>query len=178
MTQNNFLSNEDALRRKAHLLLSYVLAKYDLDMLNNPIGEYWCPVIDMQEYENEQLHDALISFSALMRVNDDITGGFKAHKENNAEGVGTLNFKETTGPLSLREACNKIIHCTKYEWKLTYSKEHPIYPKYREELYNIENWQQYKKPMLLVEGELYDNPWTAEVNILKYILAFGFSTSH
>ncbi len=84
---DNFATNSDVLRRKGHTLLCYILSKYDLNILKDPYGGHRCPIIEMQEYEHEQLHDSLLSFSALMRVNDDISGGFEKHKKDNPKGA-------------------------------------------------------------------------------------------
>jgi hypothetical protein len=176
---NTLASNNDVLKRKSHTLLCYILAMYDFNMLKNPLDEHWCPVIEIQESEHDQLHDALVSFSAIMRVNDDLLKSFEKHKKGNPSGVGNITYgNDTTKPLTLREACNKIIHCRKYEWNLAYSNEHPIYPEYDNEMYNIEDWQKYKNPILNVQGKFHDKAWSAEIFILKYILAYGWSTEH
>ena len=157
--------------------MSYVLTMYDLEVLANPNQEYWCPVIEIQENEKDQVHDALISYAALMRVNDDLNNSFKIHEENSPSGVGTIEYNGTKKPLTLREACNKVIHASSYEWELSYSHDHPLYPLYSEDLYKVPAGKVYKRPILKLEGKLFDKPWIADVNFLMFVLFYSASNN-
>ncbi len=94
-----------------------------------------------------------------------------------SKGVGIITQNGEEKPLSLREACNKIIHCTKYKWNLAYSNEHPLYP-YPDVPNELEDWQKYKNPILELEGEYRGSDWNAKVFLLKYILAFSWSAQY
>jgi hypothetical protein len=71
-------------------------------------------------YEDQEIHQTLISIAAQLRMIDDILMQNSRTREFAETLVGRLN---ETGILSLREACNKIIHAREIEILLPTKRE-------------------------------------------------------
>ncbi len=177
METNTLETSLEVLQKKGYNLLSQVFTKYEFMLLKNPIGEYWCPIIAMQEDEDKHIFDSLVSFAAMMRVNDDLSGYSDKQLEHEPNGVGTLTKNGVSEPLSLREACNKIIHASTIEIRLDHLDTHPIYPKYEEELCDKDDWQKYKNPIISLIGSQHGNDWAAELNLLNYVTCYQLAAT-
>ena len=175
MKTNTLETSAEVLQKKGYELISLVFSKYELSLLKNPIDEYCCPVIQLQKDEDKHIFDSLISFAAMMRVNDDLSQYSDKHLEENPEGVGSITTKENKEPLSLREACNKIIHAKSVEFKLEYQEEHPLYPNYDGGLYSKEEWQKYKNPTITLHGDFNGSSWTAEIELINFVCCYPWA---
>ena len=91
---------------------------------------------------------------------------------NFPEGVGVLKPEgEKDKPLTIREACNKIIHAKVVKYDLAWSEENPIWGRwYKDQGRNVRN--KYKTPILQLEGTHQNGrKWEARVELVPFILA-------
>jgi hypothetical protein len=169
---NNLQATEEIMRNKAYELLCFVLAQYDFPILKNPIDEHWCPIIDIRNCEEHRLHEALVSFAALLRVNEDLSDAELQPANRNA--VGSVVSKGKSKQLTRKQACNKIIHSNEIRWDLNYADKHPIYEDiYSPELYDIPEGGKYRDPIIHLKGEYQKELWTAHISLLKLICEFN-----
>ena len=93
-------------------------------------------------YEDQEIHQTLISVAVQLRMIDDVLMQKRRGREF-AEGiVGRL---DEAGILSLREACNKIIHAREIEIQLP------------------------AKPQIVLHGRKGSQAWKAELDILDFV---------
>jgi hypothetical protein len=76
------------------------------------------PMDDFQQFEDEDISEWLLTLAAIARVTDDELGTLKNVEKNFPDGVGTLEEGGQETRLSIREACNKIIHAKKCDTNL------------------------------------------------------------
>ena len=93
-------------------------------------------------YENQEIHQRLISVAIQLRMIDDILMQNSRTREFAETTVGHLN---ETGSLSLREACNKIIHASEIEILLP------------------------AKPVIVLHGKKGSEAWKAEFDLLGFV---------
>ena len=131
------------------------------------------PIDDFLQYSDEEMSENLITLAAIARASDDELGVLKNIESNFPKGVGQLTPEgEKSRPLTIREACNKIIHAKVVEYDLAWSEENPIWDQwFKARGYEVKN--KYKTPALKLEGkhQQNDKKWVARVEIVPFILA-------
>lgn len=103
----------------------------------------------LQEAEEDEITRILLSVAITARVIDDLADGVFDFV---AEDCGTLEQANIKKPLSLREACNKIIHAT----KIRFDVEHNA------------SGQAYVTPYIYLYGNKNGVEWRATLDVLEF----------
>jgi hypothetical protein len=130
------------------------------------------PLDDFLQYSDEEMSENLVTLAAIARACDDELGTLKAIEPNFPKGVGILKLEgDKEKPLTIREACNKIIHVKVVKYDLVWSGENPIWGQwYKARGYEVSN--RYKNPALRLEGTHQNGKkWAARVELIPFILA-------
>ena len=108
-TRSGHLPNTGVLVLDLHRLLTMFLSSKTLaEMRTEEAGD---PIGWLQQYEEDELHRILLSTAIAARAIDDRDNNFlDEYKTTCGQLISDTRHPETVVPLSLREACNKIIH--------------------------------------------------------------------
>jgi hypothetical protein len=172
MFQQALYIHEETLQHHAYILLCQLLSMREIENLAYYPG---CndAVETLLAVGEPELNRNIMSLAALARANDDGRDGLKAHLVQNPGGVGTLTRNGKPEILSVREACNKIIHNTKVQLTFETTSEHPLYAEaYRAN--KIDDDRDYRVPYLEITGKSQGEggkPWSAQVDLIKWIFA-------
>ena len=161
----------DATSIKAgYRLLCSLFAAYDFPTFYRDDDQD--PLDSFLQYADEEMSENLVTLAAIARACDDELGILKEIEPNFPNGVGLLKSEgKADQPLTIREACNKIIHAKVVTYDFAWSKENPIWGKWFKDR-DIEDSNKYKTPALELEGEHQNgNKWSARVDLVPYILA-------
>jgi hypothetical protein len=119
--------------------------------------------------EMEQLRDELFmnlattlltEISIYVRIIDDkLEGQYTISDEEDAqcENCGTLTAKGTTSSLSMREACNKIIHAKQFEFFVSWLS-----------VYEVRRAISSFQPTVRFHGALGSSKWVADLDVQRY----------
>src|SRR5262245_33632 len=112
--------------KTGYRLLSSIFAAYDFPIFNRDSDPD--PLDELLQHADDEISDNLVTLAAKARGTDDELGILKGIELNFANGVGSLTPEgETAKPLTIREACNKIIHAKVVKYDLAWSEENPIW---------------------------------------------------
>jgi hypothetical protein len=156
--------------RTGYRLLSFLFAAYDFPIFtrdNDPD-----PLDTLLQYQDEELSENLIKLAAIARACDDELHILAGIEPNFPNGVGFLMHDGVAEqPLTIREACNKIIHAKVVNYDFAWSDENPIWGAwYRAHGYEVE--RRYKAPALQLEGMRQNREkWSARVELVPFIYA-------
>jgi hypothetical protein len=131
-------------------LLSIFLASKNFAELRSEHG--LDPISELQEPEFDEITRILISSAVIARIIDDRDDNFLL--ENNTECgwlIEDLTNEDIKIDLSLRQACNKIIHATKIGTDL-----------------EKENYKSYFNPFIYFYGKHGNKKWKACLDIIEY----------
>lgn len=151
-------------------LLSYIFAAYDFPVFNRDSDPD--PLDDLLQYLDEEISENLITLAAVARACDDELGILASIEPNFPNGVGSLSpMEEDSKPLTVREACNKIIHAKVVEYDLAWADENPIWGHwYKSQGHEVKN--KYKTPALKLKGANKNGKeWEARVELVPFIYA-------
>lgn len=161
----------DATSIKAgYRLLCSLFAAYDFPVFRRDDDPD--PLDDFLQYSDEDISENLIKLAAIARACDDELGILKNIEPNFPKGIGQLILEgEKSKPLTIREACNKIIHAKVVEYDFAWSEENPIWGQwFKAQGYEVKN--KYKTPALRLRGEHQNGKqWTARVELVPFVLA-------
>jgi hypothetical protein len=118
-------TTDESLIRFGHRFLSTVFAAYDFDLLRRDDDPD--PLDGFLRFEELDLTEALLALAAIARVSDDEVRTLDDVGAAFPAGVGQLQKGGGSKPLSVREACNKVIHATKVEYDLAWTTENPLW---------------------------------------------------
>ena len=134
----------------------------DIDVEDNKNAEppysgtrYWAHLAE--EVETRKIPRLLVSIATTLRVKTDDGGWWS----DNSNSVGTLSkgaLNHQPEVLSMREACNKIIHATKVHYDVE-----PI-----NDFEHIGNKFRYLNPMIYLYGENRGKKWKACLDIHSF----------
>ncbi|WKT61905.1 hypothetical protein Q2E61_06830 [Microbulbifer thermotolerans] len=97
-----------------HRLLTLFLASKSLsELIEDPSGERYDPILDIMEKERSEITRILLYLAILARVIDDREGRVFSSHDTDCGKLYTGADLSAINNLSLRDACNKIIHATK-----------------------------------------------------------------
>jgi hypothetical protein len=163
------LTTDTSLIKTGHRLLSCLFASYDYAVLRRDDDPD--PMDNFQQFEDEEISEWLLTLAAIARVTDDELGTLKNVEKNFPDGVGTLEEGGQESPLSIREACNKIIHAKKVQYEFGWTEENPIWGRwFRAQGYDVKG--KYKAPALLLEGTRQNGlTWKARVELVPFVIA-------
>ena len=160
---------KDSLKEKCWRLTSYVFAQYDNEELSHPWKENWCIFEnDLQEMFDTNFYKELIELAGLVRALMDVES-ITVEDDKFDISVGWLqNDGGEFKPLTYREACNKIIHASKYEVSLKYDTKHPL--DNGKSGYEKLEGDKFKNPIVTTIGSFKGGKkWTSKINFIKFI---------
>jgi hypothetical protein len=168
MRQAHFTTDE-SLVKAGHRFLSSVFAAYDFDLFRRDDDPD--PMDDFRRFEDEDQTEALLTLAAIARVTDDELKVLDGTKAAFPDGVGWLEeAPDQKAQLSVREACNKIIHADRVEYELAWSDENPLWAGwYRSQGHEVRG--RFKAPALMLEGARKKERWKARVELVPFVLA-------
>lgn len=146
--------NTETVILELHRLLAIFLSSRSFAELREGTGETWEPISHIQQWEDDEITRILLAVAITARVIDD-------REENKvfdkAGDCGTLSETGTNAnpdkPLTLREACNKIIHAQKV----------------RLDLSETEACQSYLNPIIYLYGQKMNGvKWKATLDIIEF----------
>ena len=145
--------NMDTAKLELHRLVAIFLAsKKFSELVEDPTGEHYDPILDIQERETDEITRILLYLSTLARIIDDRE---QRIFEVLATNCGYLYWEEDFSikkDLTLREACNKIIHATKIRVDIENNTQPP-----------------HLNPIMYFYGTtLNGKPWKAELDIIEF----------
>ena len=82
------------------------------------------------QFEQEEMSESILTLAAVARIADDERATLKAIEPNFPDGVGVLIEDDKEIPLTIREACNKIIHSKASRFELQWAEENPIWARW------------------------------------------------
>jgi len=143
-------TTDESLIRFGYRFLATVFATYDFDLLRRDSDPD--PLDGFLQFEEQDLTEALLALAAIARVSDDEMRTLDDVKAAFPAGVGQFQVGGDYEPLSVREACNKVIHATKVEYDLAWTTENPLWGSwYRAQ--GLEVTGRWKAPALKLEGK-------------------------
>ena len=124
VSKEGYRPNTEHTALELHRLLAIFLASRSFAKLRKGNGERWEAIDHLQQFEDDEITRILLSAAVTARVVDDREEGFF---ERVAGTCGVL-VEEKNGapseiPLTLREACNKIIHAKKIRFDVDETDE-------------------------------------------------------
>lgn len=131
-------------------LLSIFLASRNFAELRNEHG--LDPISELQEPEFDEITRILISSAVIARIIDDRDDHFLSKNDTECAWlIEDLTDEDTKIDLSLRDACNKIIHASKIRTDL-----------------EEENHKSYFNPIIYFYGKRGNKEWKACLDIIDY----------
>lgn len=147
-----------------HVKVDYALYKLLCSFLASPaIAEMvatesydsfvFTQIID--EHEDKEILDSLFYSAAFLRIADDLK---QISTQSMHATVGKITVGQITKPLTLREACNKVIHADRLKYVYGENRQY----KYIEE---------YLEPVIRLFGKSQDGKkrWRATLDIKRYV---------
>ena len=129
------------------------------------------PMDEFQQFEDEEISEWLLTLAAIARVTDDELGTLKNVEKNFPDGVGILEEGGKEAPLTIREACNKIIHAKTVEYEFGWTEENPIWGRwFKAQGYDVKG--KYKAPALMLKGTRQNGvTWNARLELVPFVIA-------
>ena len=149
------LPNTDYAIVELHRLLAIFLSSKNFAKLSQGFnGEQFDPIEKIQDVEEDESARILLTLAITARVIGDEECG----KFSEGSDCGTLqadNLVNKNIPLTLREACNKLIHATKIQGDI----EGP-------------EGRRYRLPTIYLYGSFNQKQWRAELDVIKFCKAY------
>ena len=156
---------QELINQKCWKLSSYLLAEYDFQDLTHPFNEYWCKFGgDFKELFKKVFFTKLIELAGLIRAILDMHN--LRPKEYGIVGKIEYENKEIE-KLDYRESCNKIIHADYYTIEFKKVDSHPL--DNGKNGYNKSKYENYKNPIIIIEGFYKNKKWKSELNFIRFI---------
>jgi hypothetical protein len=120
--KQGYSPNTEHAALEIYRLLCIILASPAFAKLRDGTGETWDPILHLEQFEDDEITRILLSCAITARVVDDRENGDLSRL---AGPVGLLAepVDAPAGPLTLREACNKIIHAKKRRFDVEHTEE-------------------------------------------------------
>lgn len=137
-----------------HRLLAIFLASPSFAKLRKGNGESWDAIDHLQQFEDDEITRILLSAAVTARVVDDREDGIFELIAGDCGILSEAKGGETTEvPLTLREACNKIIHAKKIRFDVSETDER----------------QPYLNPTIYLYGTRSNGlEWKATLDVIKF----------
>lgn len=126
--KEGYRPNTEHAALELHRLLAIFLASPAFAKLRKGDGERWEAIDHLQQFEDDEITRILLSVAVTARVVDDREGRvFELVAGPCGVLAETKDGKNTEVELTLREACNKIIHAKKIRFDVDETDEHQSY---------------------------------------------------
>jgi hypothetical protein len=166
--------NDEPLVKLGHKLLCLFFSAYDFDAFYRESAEEPSmrdpdPLDDLRQFEDDEISETLLTLAALARACDDDYGLLDIANSAFPNGVGTLTSDKGIEPLTLREACNKIVHAQSVVYDLAKGVKNPIWDKwYSDNGHSIHG--DFKAPAIIINGARQNNKvWEARLELVPFI---------
>ena len=146
--------NTQTVTLELHRLLSIFLSSKSFAELRTGTGEEFDSIAEIQQHEGDEITRILLAVAITARVIDDRQNKvFDAISESCGTLVDVVATPGEESPLSLREACNKIIHAQKIRFDLSETDAH----------------QTYLNPLIYLYGQRQNGAeWKATLNVIEF----------
>lgn len=126
--KEGYRPNTEHAALELHRLLAIFLSSSSFAKLRKGNGERWEAIDHLQQFEEDEITRILLSTAVTTRVVDDREEGIFER----LAGTCGIIAEEKNGstpeiPLTLREACNKIIHAQKIRFDIDQTDEGQLY---------------------------------------------------
>lgn len=148
------------IRYLAYRLLATFFADVQFSTLRT--GDFDSPPDKFRsEFVEADIERFLIEIAIYMRMIDDAAQDGRTWFGRSNPTVGTVTVSADGSPsdLSLRDACNKIIHSKKRTYRTTNRGDF--------------DWNDQLKPFVELHGEYQQQQWRAEIDIQQFCFAVG-----
>lgn len=150
-----------------HRLLSIIFASKSFAELRVGNGEEWELIDHLQQFEDDEITRILLSVSITARVIDDrYNRAFDLVARDCGKLIETNKYGKAETGLSLREACNKIIHAKKVLFDVS----------------ETETSQRYLNPIIHLHGERQKGQelqkWKAELDVIAFAKEYVLCLRH
>lgn len=170
--RSGLIINNEQLIKLGHRLLCLFFSAYDFETLyrdSDPQLRDPDPLDSFRQYEDDEISETLLTLAALARASDDEYGLLKTASSVFPDGVGTLKTDKGVEPLTLREACNKIIHAESFTCELAKTTENPIWKKW----YQVQGYEvkgDFKAPAIIISGTSQNEKvWAACIQVVPFV---------
>jgi hypothetical protein len=174
MNNGHFIS-DDMLVRAGYGLLTSVFAAYDLNDLRRDSDPD--PLDDLRRFEDEVQTGRLITLAAVARVLDDDTKQLDGASSAFPGGVGWLEVSGRRTHLSIRDACNKIIHARAILYDLSWADENPLWGRWYA-AFGHDVRGKFKAPALELSGSRGSSEWRARVELVPFVIATALTDAY
>lgn len=145
--------NLDLVLLELHRLLAIFLSSRSFAELRTGIGEGWEAVEALQSCEEDEITRLLLTVAINFRVIDNRKRDYMPPSKSCGTLLKNLRKPTSTSPLTVREACNKILHAQVI----------------RGDLDDTEDGQVYLNPIMYLYGPPEDVQWKATLNIIDFV---------
>jgi hypothetical protein len=148
-------------------------AAYDFESfyrdLEEPMLRDSDPLDDFRQFEENEISETLLTLAALARACDDEYDLLGIADSSFQLGVGTLTTDKGVEPLTLREACNKIVHAQSLVYDLAKGTENPIWGKwYKDQGHTVTG--DFKAPAIIIKGIRQNGKsWEARIELVPFV---------
>lgn len=170
--KSGLLINDEPLIKLGHRLLSIFFAAYDFEIFYRDLDPHTRdadPLDDFRQFEESEISEILLTLAALARACDDENSLLGIADKAFPKGVGTLTTNNGIVPLTLREACNKIVHAQSLVYDLAKGTENPIWGKwYSDQGHSVTG--DFKTPAILIKGTRQNGKsWEARLELVPFV---------
>jgi hypothetical protein len=153
---DKYIFDEEEIEKECYLIASCVMASEQIHLLQRKSSNWGIKRFILEEQYMIKKH--LISLAIKLRMIDDL---MKLHKHTDyipflKNKTGTIEEINKKKDLTIREACNKIIHANNIEFKFKYSQHGS--KKIR-----------YLAPEIILHGKKGKVSWKATMKILRFV---------
>ncbi|MCR8923418.1 hypothetical protein NO559_11580 [Dasania sp. GY-MA-18] len=170
--RSGLLINDEPLIKLGHRLLCMFFAAYDFEVFyreSDPVLRDSDPLDDFRQFEETEISENLLTLAALARACDDEYGLLGIAESAFPQGVGTLTTDKGVGLLTLREACNKIVHAQSLTYDLAKGTENPIWGKWHQDQGHTVT-DSFKAPAIIIKGMLQNgNACETRIELVPFI---------
>jgi len=152
--KEGYRPNTEHAALELHRLLAIFLASPSFAKLRKGNGESWEAIDHLQQFEDDEITRILLSAAVTARVLDDREDGVFGQIAGDCGILSEAKGGEITKvPLTLREACNKIIHAKKIRFDVSETDER----------------QPYLNPTIYLYGTRSNGlEWKATLDVIKF----------
>ncbi len=170
--RSGLLINDEPLIKLGHRLLCLFFSLYDFEAFYrdpDPRLRDPDPLDNFRQFEENEISENLLTLAALARACDDEYNLLGEANKAFPRGVGTLTTNGKVEPLTIREACNKIIHAQSLAYDLARGTENPIWDKwYRDQGHTVTG--DFKTPAIFVKGTRQNGKiWEARIELVPFV---------
>ena len=153
--RSSYVIDGNSITLELYRLLSIFYSSKKFASINNILHND--PVAYLLEFQEPEITRILTSSAISARIVDDRDEKYlNDHDTICGDLISNLNNPKSFIPLSLREACNKIIHATKIHY----------------DVLELETGLRYLNPTIYYYGKFKGKDWKAILNIEKYVFNY------